>query len=52
MVGLTTVTTSSCNRGTGCPAQENLRAKTNRKGDLSTKRGQSALFPKKMKRRG
>ncbi len=43
---------SSCSRKTGCPANESLHAKTNRKGDLSTQRGSTQLFPKKMRKAG
>ncbi|PTM10187.1 MAG: hypothetical protein DA408_16565 [Bacteroidetes bacterium] len=42
----------SCSRKSGCPAYETTKTKTKRGGDLSRKRGDSALFPKKMRRRG
>ncbi|MCI5083441.1 MAG: hypothetical protein MRY78_17210 [Saprospiraceae bacterium] len=45
-----TVSTTSCNRGTGCPTNE-LDVKTDRKGRMSTKKGNSSLFPKKMKKK-
>ncbi|MCH2082872.1 MAG: hypothetical protein MK226_10820 [Saprospiraceae bacterium] len=45
-----TVNTSSCSRKTGCPANE-LDVKTDRKGRMSTKRGKSGLFPKRMKKK-
>ncbi|MFK7937411.1 MAG: hypothetical protein AB8G22_28105 [Saprospiraceae bacterium] len=44
-------TTTSCNRGTGCPATDNAHVKPNRKGELPKKRGKSALFPKDMKKK-
>jgi hypothetical protein len=48
MVGsLMAVSTSSCNRGVGCPANENAHVKPNRNGELPTKGGSSQLFPKK-----
>ena len=50
LLSAVSVTTSSCSRKTGCPANE-LDAKTDRKGNLSTKRGKSGLFPKKMKKK-
>jgi len=40
---------SSCSRKTGCPANETVHTKTTRKGELSTKRGKSSLFPKNMR---
>jgi hypothetical protein len=42
----------SCSRKSGCPAYETTKTKTKRGGDLSKKRGNSTLFPKKMQRRG
>ena len=39
----------SCSRKSGCPAYENVHAKPDRKGNLSTKGGSSNLFPKKMR---
>ena len=42
---------SSCNRGVGCPANENVSVKTNRKGNLPTRRGASQLFPKDMRKK-
>ncbi len=44
------LTGSSCNRKAGCPANEQLHTQSNRKGQLSTKRGSSNLFPKKMRK--
>lgn len=42
---------SSCNRGVGCPATESLRAKPNKKGEYSSKKGSSQLFPKDMRKK-
>ncbi|NRB46270.1 MAG: hypothetical protein HRU41_01260 [Saprospiraceae bacterium] len=44
-------TTSSCSRKTGCPTAENVQVKTNRKGELPTRRGNSSLFPKQMRKK-
>ncbi len=44
-------TLSSCSRKSGCPAYDSAKAQTNRKGELSTKRGKSSLFPKDMQRK-
>lgn len=41
----------SCNRKTGCPAYETTKVKTNRKGELSKKGGNLALFPKEMSKK-
>ncbi len=43
-------TTSSCNRKTGCPAYQEVHAKTGKDGKLTTKKGSSNLFPKKMRK--
>ncbi len=45
-----TLMTSSCNRGSGCPA-ETANSRPDRHGDFSKKRGQSNLFPKNMRKR-
>ncbi len=53
-VALLTVSTSSlasCSRKSGCPAYDSAKADTNRKGELSTKRGKSSLFPKDMRKK-
>ncbi len=43
---------SSCGSNkTGCPINENAHVKTDRKGNLKTKRGKSSLFPKNMKKK-
>lgn len=49
-LSLTVTTGSSCNRGYGCPSNENLGVKTTRKGGMSSKKGSSNLFPKKMRK--
>jgi hypothetical protein len=40
----------ACSPKVGCPVTESARPKTNRKGELSSKRGKSQLFPKNMRR--
>lgn len=45
----TVTTTYSCSKKTGCPINENARAKPNKKGEFGKKRGKSNLFPKKMR---
>jgi hypothetical protein len=42
----------SCSRKSGCPAYETTRPDTNRRGELSNRRGDTNLFPRKMRRRG
>ncbi len=43
----------SCSPKVGCPAQENLQAETNRKGEFKSGRGKSALFsPRQMRKFG
>lgn len=49
-LSMTVTTSTSCNRGYGCPANENVGANTDRKGQLSTKKGKSNLFPKKVRK--
>lgn len=48
---LMTASLPACNsQKTGCPINEEAgRANTNKKGELSTKRGKSNLFPKGMR---
>lgn len=47
-----TLTMPACSRKSGCPANESLQAKTNKKGDLKkSHKGSSGLFPKKMAKR-
>jgi hypothetical protein len=45
-----TLPTQSCARKSGCPAYETTKTKTKRNGGLSSKRGSTNLFPKKMRR--
>lgn len=51
VLSLISTSTSSCSRKTGCPVNENVHVKPNRKGKLPTKGGKSRLFPKKMRGR-
>lgn len=44
-------TTTSCSRKSGCITAENAQVKTNRKGELPTRRGKSSLFPKNMNKK-
>jgi hypothetical protein len=46
-----TVSTSSCNRGTGCPMNENAHVQPNKKGKYPKTRTRSGLFPKGMNKR-
>ncbi len=39
---------SACSKKTGCPANQDLGTAVDKKGNLSTKRGSSSLFPKNM----
>lgn len=50
---LATVNTTftSCSPKVGCELNEGLGPKTNKKGDLSTKRGKSSLFGKKQRKK-
>ncbi|MCP3931581.1 MAG: hypothetical protein GY705_21050 [Bacteroidetes bacterium] len=43
-------TFSSCSRKTGCPMNEKLHTKPDRKGGYAKKRGKSNLFPKDMRK--
>jgi hypothetical protein len=45
------ISTSSCSRKVGCPAYENVHVKADKKGRLPTKGGNSALFPKNMRKK-
>jgi len=49
-IGLT-FSLNSCKTGEGCDNQESYQAKTDKNGNLSTKRGKSGLFSKKQKKR-
>jgi hypothetical protein len=50
---ISTVTTS-CSKKTGCPINESVHVKTDKNGQMKSKKGKSNLFPKDMrkKRRG
>jgi len=52
-LALATISTtfSSCKAGYGCPVSQKYQVKTNKKGELSTKRGKSRLMSKKRKKR-
>ncbi len=41
----------SCNRGTGCPINEGVHVKPNKKGQYPTSKTRSGLFPKDMKKK-
>lgn len=47
----TAVGTSCGSNKTGCPVNERAAAKTNKKGELSNKKGKSNLFPKKVRKK-
>ena len=49
-VFLIATTTPACSRKSGCPVNEEAKAKPNKKGEYSKKRGSSNLFPKHMRR--
>lgn len=40
------VSTSSCNRGTSCPMNENAHVQPNKKGNYPKSKTRSGLFPK------
>jgi hypothetical protein len=42
---------TSCNRGSGCPAQDAHSAQVNKKGMFSSKKGKTGLFPKQVKKK-
>jgi len=44
-------TWTGCSKKTGCPVNETVGAKTNKRGEFSTKRGNSNLFPKEMRKK-
>jgi len=48
---MATFSTSSCKTGEGCESTEKYKANTNRKGELSSKRGNSNLFSKKKRKK-
>lgn len=41
----------SCKSGEGCPNQDQYKVKTDKDGNMSTKRGKSTLFSKKQKKK-
>ncbi len=45
------MTSSSCSKKVGCPVNENVNAKSGKNGKMSKRRGNSNLFPKKMRKR-
>ncbi len=45
------LSTSSCNRGTGCPMNEDAHVQPNKKGKYPKTRTRSGLFPKDMKKK-
>ena len=47
----TAVGTSCGSNKTGCPVNERAAGKTNKKGELSNKKGKSNLFPKKVRKK-
>lgn len=46
------VSTTSCNRGTGCPINENAHVQPNKKGNYKKTKTRSGLFPKGVYKRG
>ncbi len=44
-------TLSSCSKKTGCPVNESVHVKTNKKGEFSKKGGKSSLFPSDMRKK-
>ncbi|GEM_PF-1110178 len=51
LLSLGTASLSSCTPKVGCELNEGLAPKTNRKGELSKKRGKSNLFDKKKRKK-
>jgi len=51
--GAVLLSTTSCSQKSGCPAQESLKPKVNRKGEIISTRNkhQQGLFPKKMRKK-
>lgn len=47
----TAITTSSCSRKVGCELNEQMAPKTDKRGNLSKKRGSSNLFDKKTRKK-
>jgi uncharacterized MAPEG superfamily protein len=50
MIFLFALMAQSCRTKSGCPANESLRAKTNRKGEFRAGNAKSNLFPKSMRK--
>jgi len=48
---LSVLSVSSCKTGEGCAATEHYKAKTDKDGNLSKKKGRSNLFSKKQRKR-
>ncbi len=46
---LTAASWTGCSKKSGCPVNETVGAKTNKRGEFSSKRGNSNLFPKEMR---
>jgi len=42
----------SCNRGVGCPAQENLKTQMDKKGNYKSGKTKSGLWSKKSRKKG
>lgn len=45
------LTTNACNRGTGCPANENVHVQPDKKGRYPKSKTKSGLFPKNVYKR-
>ncbi|MCF8244293.1 MAG: hypothetical protein K9J37_05765 [Saprospiraceae bacterium] len=45
------LTSSACNRGTGCPANENVHVQADKKGRYPKSKTKSGLFPKNVYKR-
>jgi hypothetical protein len=48
LVFISSVTTS-CSKKTGCPINESVHVKTDKNGQMKSKKGKSNLFPKEMR---
>lgn len=48
---VTNITFTACSQKSGCPAYDSLKAPVNRKGELSTRGGNSSLLPKNAQKR-
>lgn len=49
-LGGTLVVLPACSRKEGCPVNESVHTKPNKKGEYSKKKGNSSLFPKSMRK--